>query len=261
MTGDDRMTNPVREMKVGQLAVSVYPDNQTLGKAAATQAAGILRAAIAARGHANAILATGNSQLTTLAVLREANVDWSRVTLFHMDEYVGLPSTHPASFRKFLHEKIVDAVHPAAFYGVEGDAQDVEAACRRYAELLHQHPADLVCLGIGENGHIAFNDPPYADFDDPKWVKVVTLAEKSRLQQVGEGHFPTLEAVPTQAITLTIPALLAARHMLCIVPELRKAEPVKATLTGPIVETCPASILRTVAHARLLLDRDAASLL
>jgi glucosamine-6-phosphate deaminase len=248
-------------MKVGKLAVSVYPDNLTLGKDAATQAASILRAAIAAYGHANAILATGNSQLTMLAALSKENVDWSRVNLFHMDEYVGLPPTHSASFRRFLREKIVDIVHPAAFYGVEGDAADAEDACRRYAELLHQHPADLVCLGIGENGHIAFNDPPYADFNDPKWVKVVTLAEKSRLQQVGEGHFSSLDAVPTQAITLTIPALLAAKQMLCIVPELRKAEPVKATLTGPIVETCPASILRTVSHAKLLLDRDAASLL
>ncbi len=255
------MINPVYEMKVGQLAVSVYPDNGSLGKAAAAQAAAVLNAAIAAHGHANAILATGNSQLTMLATLCEVSVDWSRVTLFHMDEYVGLPATHSASFRKFLHDKIVDKVHPAAFYGVEGDAADVEGVCRHYAELLHQHPADLVCLGIGENGHLAFNDPPYADFDDPKWVKVVTLAEKSRLQQVGEGHFSALDAVPTQAITLTIPALLAAKQMLCIVPELRKAEPVKAALSGPIVETCPASILRTVSHAKLLLDRDAASLL
>ena len=255
------MTNPVYEIKVGQLTVIVYPDNQALGKAAAAQAAAALRAAIAVRGHANAILATGNSQLTTLAALRDVSVDWSRVNLFHMDEYIGLPDTHPASFRKFLHDKLVDAVRPAAFYGVEGDALDVEDACRRYADLLHQYPADVVCLGIGENGHLAFNDPPYADFDDPLWVKVVTLDEKSRKQQVGEGHFPSLADVPKHAITLTIPALLSAKHMLCIVPESRKAEPVKAALTGPITESCPASILRTASHARLLLDRDAAALL
>lgn len=255
------MPNQISEHIIGQLKVTIYPDNETLGQAAATQAEAILRAAIASRGRANAILATGNSQATTLAALRRANVDWSLVNLFHMDEYIGMPPTHPASFRRFLHEKLVDAVHPAAFYGVEGDAPDVEDACRRYTELLQQFPADLVCLGIGENGHLAFNDPPYADFDDPLWVKVVKLDEMSRKQQVGEGHFPSLDAVPAQAITLTIPALMAARHMLCIVPEKRKAAPVKATLTGPITQSCPASILRLAPHAELLLDRDSASLL
>jgi glucosamine-6-phosphate deaminase len=255
------MPNRIRELKVGQLEVVVYPDNESLGKAAAAQAAAILRAAIANHGHANAILATGNSQLTTLAALRHANVDWSRVYLFHMDEYIGLPATHPASFRQFLHEKLVDVVRPAEFFGVEGDAPDINAACQHYTELLHRFPADLVCLGIGENGHIAFNDPPFADFDDPAWVKVVTLDEMSRKQQVGEGHFPSLDSVPTQAITLTIPALLSAKHLLCIVPEARKATPVRQALTEPITESCPASILRTAPHAKLLLDPDSASML
>ena len=255
------MSNPVREMKVGQLAVVVYQDNATLGSAAATQAAAILRAAITARGHANAILATGNSQLTMLSALRQADVDWSRVNLFHMDEYIGLGPDHPASFRRFLHEKLVDAVHPAAFYGVQGDAASIPDECARYAGLLHRFPADLCCLGIGENGHLAFNDPPVANFDDPVWVKVVELDEMSRMQQVGEGHFSSLDAVPKHAITLTIPALVAARRMLCIVPEARKSAPVKAALTGPIATSCPASILRTAAHARLYLDHDSAALL
>lgn len=255
------MTETIREMKVGQLSVAVYPDNRSLGAAAAAKAAQILRNAIEAKGYANAILATGNSQMTMLKELRNADVDWSKVKLFHMDEYIGLPPDHSASFRRFLHEKIVDFVKPAAFYGVQGDADDIPAECARYADLLRRNPADLCCLGIGENGHIAFNDPPYADFSDPYWVKVVELDEMSRKQQVGEGHFPTLDAVPRQAITLTIPALLAARRMLCIAPEMRKAVPVREALTGPITTRCPASILRSVSHVRLYLDRDSASLL
>ncbi|MCL4505931.1 MAG: glucosamine-6-phosphate deaminase [Chloroflexi bacterium] len=249
------------DMKVGQLDVEVYDDNASLGRAAATEAIAVLRAAIVLNGHANAILATGNSQITMLDALCHADLDWSKVNLFHMDEYIGLPAAHTASFRRFLREKIVDVVHPAAFYGVDGDAVDVPAECQRYAALLQQNPADLCCLGIGENGHLAFNDPPFADFNDPQWVKVVSLDEKSRKQQVGEGHFPTLDAVPRQAITLTIPALLSAKRMLCIVPEKRKAAPVKAALSGPISTTCPASILRTAPHAKLFLDRESASLL
>jgi glucosamine-6-phosphate deaminase len=250
-----------REMKAGQLAVEVYADNATLGLAAAADAAAILQAAITARGHANAILATGNSQLAMLNALRHADVDWARVSLFHMDEYIGLSPDHPASFRRFLHEKIVDLVHPAAFYGVAGDAASIPDECRRYADLLRKYPADLCCLGIGENGHLAFNDPPFADFDDPLLAKVVDLDVVSRKQQVGEGHFPNLDAVPRQAITLTIPALMAAKRMLCIVPESRKAVPVRDALTGPISTTCPASILRTATHAKLYLDRDSAALL
>jgi glucosamine-6-phosphate deaminase len=252
---------PIREMKVDQLPVQIYASNEAMGQAAAAQAAEILRAAIAAKGSANAILATGNSQLTLLATLRQADVDWSKVSLFHMDEYAGMQADHPASFRRFLREKIAGFVHPGAFYGVTGDAPDIDAECRRYTELLRAHPADLCCLGIGENGHIAFNDPPYADFDDPAWVKVVKLDEKSRRQQVGEGHFPNLDAVPTHALTLTIPALLVAKRMLCVVPEVRKAAPTKAALFGPITEDCPASILRTVPHAILYLDPESAALL
>ncbi len=255
------MTTPLRTFLVDQLNVEVYSDNTSLGVAAATEAAVIVRAAIAANGSANVILATGNSQLTMLATLAKADVDWSKVSLFHMDEYVGLSALHSASFRRFLREKIVDSVHPAAFYGVEGDAPNTEAECARYSALLRRFPADLCCLGIGENGHIAFNDPPFADFNDPALAKIVALDETSRRQQVGEGHFPSIDTVPTHAITLTIPALLAARRMLCIVPEARKAAPVKAALTGPIATACPASILRAAPHARLYLDQDSASLL
>jgi glucosamine-6-phosphate deaminase len=176
-----------------------------------------------------------------------------------MDEYVGIDPQHPASFPRFLREHILDAVKPRAFYPVPGQARDLKKACDEYQALLKQHPADLVALGWGENGHIAFNDPPHARFDDPAWVKVVELAEASRKQQVGEGHFGSLEEVPVHAITLTIPALLAAKVMLCIVPEARKAEAVRACLKEPVGEERPGSVLRRAGHARLYLDRDSAS--
>ena len=251
-----------RKLWVEQLAVEIYPTNEAMGAAAAEQAVEILCAAIVARGHANLILATGNSQLTFYQALRQlGGVDWSKVTVFHMDEYAGMKSDHPASFRRFLQEKIIGAVQPTAFHGIQGDAADWQVECQRYTGLLKAHPTDLCCLGIGENGHIAFNDPPFADFDDLEWVKVVRLDEKSRRQQVGEGHFASLNDVPTHALTLTIPALLSARAMLCIVPERRKASAVNAALTGPLTEDCPASILRQAGHCRLLLDAESAALI
>lgn len=245
-----------------KLPVEIYHDFETAGRAAAAKAAQILRFAVETRGSANLVLATGNSMLSFLIALSKAKgVEWSKVKVFHMDEYVGMKADHPASFRRFLHEKIVDHVHPADFFGIMGDAPDSGEECKRYSALLHRYPSDLCCLGFGENGHLAFNDPPFADFNDPLWVKIVKLNERSRLQQVGEGHFPSLVEVPAQAITLTIPALLSARQVLGIVPEKRKAEAVKAALIGPISEECPGSILRNIEHARLYLDRDSASLL
>jgi glucosamine-6-phosphate deaminase len=247
---------------VEQLPVAVYPSNQALGAAAAQQARQIIQAALAARGAAYIILATGNSQLTFLHALRELDgIDWAKVTVFHMDEYVGIDPNHPASFPLFLRQHILDKVQPGKFYAVPSQATDLDQACRDYAALLQAQPLDLVAMGWGENGHIAFNDPPYADFDDPLWVKVIALAEASRRQQVGEGHFPSINDVPTHAITLTVPALLAPKHILCIVPERRKAEAVRACLTQPISEDRPGSILRTVSHAQLYLDPDSAALL
>ena len=250
----------MRKGQFEQLPVEVHPDNASLGQAAAEAAAGILKAAIVERGRANLIVATGNSQLSFYAALRNRDdINWQKITLFHMDEYVGMAPEHPASFRRYLQHNIVSYVHPSVFYGVMGDAADPLQECERYAGLLHDHPADLCCLGIGENGHLAFNDPPFAKFDDPFWAKIVKLDEASRRQQVGEGYFASLAEVPTQAITLTIPALLAARRVLAIVPELRKAPAVLAALTGPITTECPASVLRTVSHARLYLDIESAS--
>ncbi len=255
-------TQPLRTTQYDQLPVSIYATNEALGAAAAAEAAEVIRAAVAARGIANVILATGNSQLTFLAALRETpDVPWQAVNVFHMDEYINLPAGHPASFPAFLRRHILDAVKPKSFFPVPGEAADLDAACREYEALLRAHPADLCAMGIGENGHIAFNDPPYADFDDPVWVKPVVLDERSRRQQVGEGHFRSLDEAPTHALTLTIPALLSAKRVLCIVPEARKAEAVARSLLGPITEDCPGSILRRTPHARLFLDSESAAML
>jgi glucosamine-6-phosphate deaminase len=246
--------------QVEALKIEIYPDREALGRAAALSAGDFLRSVLEHEPHANAIFATGNSQLTFLrALVDEPGIDWGRVNVFHMDEYAGMSADHPASFRRFLREKLVDSVHPAAFFGVQGDAPDLEEECLRYAALLADYPPHLCCLGFGENGHLAFNDPPYADFDDPDPVKLVKLDERSRRQQVGEGHFSQLDDVPCDAITLTIPALLSAQKVLAVVPEARKAYAVRAALTGPVTTDCPASILRLAAHARLYLDRDSAS--
>jgi glucosamine-6-phosphate deaminase len=264
------MIIPLRTATYGSLRTSIYASNAAMGEAAADDAQNIIVAAIKSKGHANIILATGNSQLTFLHALRGlSGIDWKAVNVFHMDEYVGIDPVHPASFPRFLRDHILDIVKPGHFYPVPGQVADpsiaqhsgrgVEAACREYEALLKAHPADLCAMGIGENGHIAFNDPPFADFDDPVWVKVVKLDERSRRQQVGEGHFPNLVAVPTHAITLTIPALLSAKRILCIVPEARKAEAVEKSLLGPITEDCPASILRQVSHAHLFLDQESAA--
>jgi glucosamine-6-phosphate deaminase len=250
------------ERVVGAMRVRVLPDAVALGGAAADHAASALRDAIAARGAARAMFATGNSQIQFLdALVRDPIVDWTRVVGFHMDEYVGIDADHPASFRRYLRERLVDRVPIAAFHFVRGDAPDPDGETARYATLLREEPLDLCCLGIGENGHLAFNDPPVADFADPLDVKVVELDDACRRQQVGEGHFPDVAAVPAHAITVTIPALLRAATVLAIVPEARKREPVRRALEGPVETSCPASILREHGHVTLYLDPESASLL
>ena len=253
-------TEPILETTIEQLKVSVYSTNQELGMAAARSASAILRKAIAEKGSANVILAAANSQLTFLDGLKTlTDVDWSKVNFFHMDEYVGLEPGHPASFSLFLRRNLLDEIHPKEFFTIPSQEKDLEKICRDYEQILHRYPADLCAMGIGENGHVAFNDPPYADFADPVWVKAVKIDLVSRRQQVGEGHFATIDQVPVNAITLTIPALLAARSILVMVPETRKAEAVYNSLYGPIVDTCPASILRHAPNALLLLDRESAA--
>ncbi|MGW4797676.1 glucosamine-6-phosphate deaminase [Nonomuraea sp. NPDC004297] len=212
----------------------------------------------ASAGHV--VIATGNSQLGFIRALREEEVPWESVTVFHMDEYVGLPAAHPASFRRWIKENVADPFGPAAVHYIDGEAPDAEAECVRYAGLLRAAPLDLVCLGIGENGHLAFNEPHEADLADPQWVKVITLAERSRLQQVGEGHFATVADVPATAITLTVPALLSASVVQAVVPEGRKAEAVRDSLLGPVGAHCPATFLRGTPGAVLFLDPGSAAL-
>ena len=249
------------ERTVDALAVHVHPGPGELARAAALGAARALREAVAATGAANAMFATGNSQLAFVDALAEVpDVPWSAVVVFHMDEYVGVGPDHPAGFQKWIRERIVERVRPGKAHLFDGLA-DPEAECLRYSGLLRRHPLDLCCLGIGENGHLAFNDPPVADFDDPEDVKVVELDRACRRQQVNEGHFPDEEAVPRRALTVTIPALLRARRVLAIVPEERKAEPVRAALTSPLSTACPASVLRTRDNVTLHLDGGSASLL
>jgi glucosamine-6-phosphate deaminase len=249
------MSQPIHKTKVDQLPVSVYQTNEALGQAAAAEATEVIGRAIRERGTANVILATGNSQLTFLTALRqEKSIDWSKVNVFHMDEYIGIDPNHPASFPNFMRKHLLAYVKPLAFYPVSGQRKDVETVCSEYAQLLRCLPADLCALGYGENGHLAFNDPPFADFDDPVWVKTIKLALASRQQQVGEGHFAKLDDCPTHAISLTIPALLSAKHVLAIVPEARKAAAVERALRGPITVDCPGSILRKTPHAHLFLE-------
>src|SRR5580692_8930265 len=253
------MTSP---STYGGATVYVHPDVAAMSRAAADQAAAIMRSAVEARGVAHVMIATGNAHLAFLDALvaRTPDVPWPDTVVFHMDEYVGVGPDHPAGFQRYIRQRIVERASPRAAYYVEG-LGDPEAECRRYAGLLRAHPLDLCCLGIGENGHLAFNDPPVADFDDPLDVKVVALAAASRRQQVAEGHFETIADVPTHAMTVTIPALLRAALVLAIVPEARKAEPVRAALRGPIATSCPASALRTVEQATIHLEPESARLL
>lgn len=252
----------MRRMNVDQLMVEIHSDRSAMGQAAAACAGDLLRLALRSKGEARIIVASAPSQNELIAgLVKSPDIDWSRVTVFHMDEYVGLPADDAATFRAYQREHLLAKLTPAAFHGICGEASDPRAECERYAALLSESPVDLVCMGIGENGHIAFNDPPAADFEDPKLVKVVKLDHACRQQQVNDGCFPTLSAVPTHAISLTCPALMSARAAVCVVPGLRKAAAVQATLQGPVSPSCPASILRRHPNATLFLDTDSASLL
>ena len=251
-----------RRIAAGALTLEVHADGAALARAAADEAAAALSEAVAARGEARAMFATGNSQLAFVDALVDATpgVPWDRVVVFHMDEYLGVGPDHPAGFRRWIRERICDRVHPRAAHYLDGLAEP-SAECDRYRALLEEGVLDLCCLGIGVNGHLAFNDPPVADFDDPLWVKVVELDDTCRRQQVDEGHFPGFDDVPTHALTVTVPALLGARTVLAVVPEARKAPAVRAALLGPVSTACPASVLRTRDNVRLHLDEASAGLL
>src|SRR5690349_21397549 len=251
-----------RSFRADQLNVYVYGSRAAMGKAAAAVIAAEIRYAIRERGRAVVILASAPSQNEFLANLAAApDIDWSRVIAFHLDEYLGMDEQAPQSFRRFLIDRLVNKVPLGQFHGLRGDAPDGEAEANRYAELLKQNPPDFAVLGIGENGHLAFIDPPFCDFNDPKAVKVVQLDEVCRNQQVNDGAFVTLDEVPKDALSLTIPTLMSRPKLFAIAPGPAKRQAIKHTVEGPISTTCPASILRTHKNANLFIDVVAAEYL
>ncbi|WP_446742045.1 glucosamine-6-phosphate deaminase [Silvibacterium acidisoli] len=252
--------NPTQSFKVEDLRVEIYPDAESLGKAAARAAREALLA-IAQREHTiSVIFATGASQLRTLdALTGMSDLPWKNVHGFHMDEYIGLPVTHPASFRKYLRENLTQKVPIGRFDEVDGNAADPAAFCAEFAAELKAASPQLCLMGIGENGHLAFNDPGVADFSDPEDVKVVPLDDACKEQQAAEGWFASISDVPSEAITITIPALIRVPRLIVSVPGPRKAAIVRHTLTGPITTQCPATILRTHPNATLYLDNDSAA--
>ncbi len=240
----------------------VESDAAAMGRRAAALGAEAIRAALKERGEAAIVVATGASQFEVLeALVAEPDIAWNRVTAFHLDEYVGLPLAHPASFRRFLWERFVRRLPLplAAFHYIDGE-RDPAAECARLSPLISRQPIEVAFVGIGENGHLAFNDPP-ADFETTEPYLVVALDEACRRQQLGEGWFPSLNAVPTRAISMSCRRILASRMIVCSVPDRRKAKAVADTVQGPVTPVVPASILQTHGRVELLLDRESASLL
>lgn len=251
-----------RTFKKDLLTVKIYENRDAMGIAAAEEGAALLRRLLSEQDEVRVIFAAAPSQNEFLASLcAAADIDWSRVTAFHMDEYIGLHSDAPQGFGNFLRTRIFQRVPFRMVHYIDSTAKDPAAECLRYGKLLAEAPIDVVFMGIGENGHIAFNDPPVADFQDTAMVKPVKLDEICRNQQIHDGCFETLELVPTHAITLTVPTLANVKHQLCMVPAPTKAQAVKDAVEGPVSETCPASILRTCQDAVLYLEEDSAQLL
>lgn len=255
----DAASHQERSWQVDQLAVRLFPHRTLLGAAAAKDVASAMTEAIRERGKVRMAFAAAPSQNEFLAALAaNPGLAWARVTAFQLDEYVGLEEDAPQLFGTFLRSRLFDAVQPEQTHliGVANGAREAKARCRSYAAEIDAEPLDIVCLGIGENGHLAFNDPPVADFDDPERVRLVELDASCRQQQVNDGSFETFAQVPTHAITLTIPTLLSGRRLVCIVPGTAKRQAVRDALTGPITTVCPASILRTHPACTLYLDTD-----
>jgi glucosamine-6-phosphate deaminase len=249
----------MKSLVIDQLSLSIYPTVEAMGNEAARQVALDLNETVQTIGKARLLLATGTSQFQFLKALQKEIIPWDKITVFHLDEYVGLPAEHPASFRKYLETRILKFVKPKKVFYIQGDAPSIPAEIERYSDALSKHPIDVACVGIGENGHLAFNDPGVANFDDPQLVKRVLLDLECRQQQFHEGWFDSIETVPKEALTLTIPAIMNALRIRCVVPDLRKSKAVFQALKGPISENCPASILRRHPNAKLFLDSAAAT--
>ena len=251
----------VKKLEVGTLQVYTFENREELGLNAGKKVAKRIRELQKTPNRkVRIIFASAPSQRETLAYLRDDKaIDWSRVIAFHMDEYVGIEKVHPQSFAKFLEQNLFDHVNIGRVHFINGMAEDPQAECLRYEALLKEAPNDIVCLGIGENAHIAFNEPHLANFADPHYVKLVDLDLTSRQQQVNDDCFVTLEEVPTHAITLTVPALFGGQYLYCMVPGHTKAAAVYATLNGEITTQIPSSILRTHPHVSLFIDQDSAA--
>ena len=241
------------------MEIIISETKQELGLKAAQSGADLIRKAILERGEANIIVATGASQFEMLGELIKEDINWSAVTAFHLDEYIGITVQHPASFRKYLKERFADIVMPREFNYVNGDT-DPYKECMRLGELIKKHPIDVAFVGIGENGHLAFNDPP-ADFETEEPYLVVNLNEACRQQQLGEGWFPTFDDVPKKAISMSIKQIMKSKAIICSVPDERKAKAVFDTLNNDISPECPASIMRNHSEVLLYLDRQSASLI
>jgi glucosamine-6-phosphate deaminase len=242
------------------MVIKIFPNRIDLAKAAADDAAARISAALEARAHARIVAATGASQIEFLDHLTRApGLDWRRVEMFHLDEYIGLPIDHPASFRKYLLERLITPTGIATYHLLDGES-DPEGVCRNIGKALLAAPIDVAFVGIGENGHLAFNDPP-ADFDTDMPYIVVRLDERCRRQQVGEGWFASIEQVPDTAISMSVRQILKANAIICVVPDARKAEAVRACLEDPITPAMPASILRGHRDVTIYLDHDSAALL
>lgn len=237
----------------------ISPSSKEMGNQAASAGAARIHEAIILNGKANVILATGASQFEMLSALLDQGINWSLVTCFHLDEYIGLPMTHPASFRKYLKERFADKANPAAFHLIDGEAEPI-AECARLGELIAKHPIDVAFIGIGENAHLAFNDPP-ANFETDKAYLPVELDNACRKQQFDEGWFNTLNAVPQQAISMSVKQILKSKHIICSVPDSRKASAVQAVIEGPVTSEVPASILQQHIRTTIFLDTLAAALL
>jgi glucosamine-6-phosphate deaminase len=248
--------NPLYTQVVDQLKVHVYADRYQMGTASALEVVEKIKELLRQKDRIRMVFAAAPSQNEFLATLSVAEgIDWSRITVFHMDEYIGLSADAPQRFSQFLRHHLFDIVGPGVVNLIDS-TRYIEEECQRYGNLLSEAPIDIICLGIGENGHLAFNDPPVADFCDPQMIKSVELDEQCRQQQVNDGCFPNLDDVPTHALTITIPTILSGAYLYCMVPSKTKKEAVHKTLNGPITTECPASILRSHPHCTLYLDTD-----
>jgi glucosamine-6-phosphate deaminase len=235
----------------------ISENKEELGKEASINGADLIRKAIRERGEANIIVATGASQFEMFAALVKEQIDWTKVTAFHLDEYIGLPEPHPASFRKYLRERFANLIPLRKFNYINGE-DDPQKECKRLKKIIRKKPVDVAFVGIGENGHLAFNDPP-ADFETEEPYLIVNLDEACRRQQLGEGWFASLEDVPLQAISMSIRHIMKSKAIICSVPDKRKAEAVRRTLKEPVSPEVPASVLRNHDNAWLYLDKDSSS--